>query len=402
MFDTVLVANRGEIAVRITRTLRALGIRSVTVYSEADRSARHMLDADVAMPIGGGPPAESYLRIDRILEAARATGAQAVHPGYGLLSESPALAEACEAENVIFVGPTPDQLRLFGLKHTARALARAAGVAVAAGSGLLAGADDALAAAAEIGFPVVLKATAGGGGIGMRVCRSEAELIDAFDGVARLAATNFGEGGLYVERFVPRARHVEVQALGDGSGRVVTFPTRDCSLQRRHQKVVEETPAPNLAPGLEDALASDAARLLASVDYRSAGTVEFLVEAETHRHAFLEVNTRLQVEHGVTELVTGIDMIAEMLAVAAGARLDHLPDRLPADGHAFEVRVHAEDPVEAFRPATGLITQIRFPPAITSGSTGGWRPAPRSAPSTTRSWPRCSCAATTAPRRSPA
>ncbi|MGE3360252.1 MAG: urea carboxylase [Acidimicrobiia bacterium] len=359
-FDTVLVANRGEIAVRIIRTLRRLGIRSVAVHSSADRSAAHVLDADVAVPIGDGPPAASYLRIDRIVEAAQRTGARAVHPGYGLLSERPELVEACEAAGLTFIGPTAAHLRDFGQKHTARALATAAGVRLAAGSGLLADLDEARAAADAVGYPVMVKASAGGGGIGMRICHDRRELDGAYESVRRLAEANFGDGSLFLERYVARARHVEVQVLGDGHGRVVTFPSRDCSLQRRHQKVLEETPAPDLPPGLEERLADEAARLLASVAYRSAGTVEFLVDADTGDAAFLEVNTRLQVEHGVTELVTGVDLVEEMVRLAAGGTLAHLPDRVAAQGAAVEVRVYAEDPHEDFRPCTGLLTSVRF------------------------------------------
>ncbi|MFN0029513.1 MAG: urea carboxylase [Acidimicrobiales bacterium] len=360
-FHTVLVANRGEIAVRIMATLRAMGIRSVAVYSEADRSSRHVLEADLAVPIGAAPPSESYLRIERIVEAAVRTGAQAVHPGYGLLSENAVFAEACEAAGVVFIGPTPRQLRDFGLKHTARDLARSAGVTLAPGSGVLADLDEARAAADGIGYPVMVKPSAGGGGIGMRICADEAELAAAFEAVRSLARNNFGDAALFLERYVPRARHVEVQVLGDGKGRVVTFPPRDCSLQRRHQKVLEETPAPNLPDGMASRLAEEARRLLGVVQYRSAGTVEFLVDAHNGTHAFLEVNTRLQVEHGVTELVTGIDLVAEMVRLAGGATLDHLPDTVASSGHAMEVRVYAEDPAEAFRPSSGLLTRVRLP-----------------------------------------
>ncbi|MCC6436913.1 MAG: urea carboxylase, partial [Acidimicrobiales bacterium] len=246
-FDTVLVANRGEIAVRIIRTLRRLGIRSVAVHSSADRTAAHVLEADEAIAIGDAAPAASYLRVEAILEAARRSGARAVHPGYGLLSERADFAEACDAAGITFIGPAPRHLRDFGQKHTARVLAEAAGVRLAAGSGLLEDLPAARAAAAAVGYPVMLKASSGGGGIGMRVCHDEAGLDTAYDAVRRLATANFGDGALFLERFVARARHVEVQVLGDGRGRVVTFPTRDCSLQRRHQKVLEESPAPGLA-----------------------------------------------------------------------------------------------------------------------------------------------------------
>ena len=247
MFDRVLIANRGEIACRIERTLRALGVAAVAVHSDVDRHARHVLDADVAVAIGGASPADSYLRIDRVIDAALTTGADAIHPGYGLLSENPALAEACAAAGLVFIGPTPDQLRLFGQKHLARAAAEAAGLPLAPGGGLVATAAEAVATADRVGYPVMLKASSGGGGIGMRRCADAAELVAAFDAVVRSATAAFGSGEVFVERYLDRARHVEVQVFGDGAGRVVTLGERDCSAQRRNQKVIEETPAPRPA-----------------------------------------------------------------------------------------------------------------------------------------------------------
>lgn len=360
-FQTVLIANRGAIACRIIRTLRRMGIRSVAVFSDADEASRHVAEADVAVRIGPGPAGESYLDAARILAAARETGADAIHPGYGFLSENADFAEACAAAGIAFIGPTPDNIRAFGLKHSARALAEAEGVALAPGTGLLADADAALAAAERIGYPVMLKATAGGGGIGMRVCTDADAVRDGFAAVARLGAGNFGDAGLFLERFVPRARHVEVQIFGDGSGRVVALGERDCSLQRRNQKVVEEAPAPNMPDSIRTALIDAAVRLGTAARYRSAGTVEFLYDAERQDWFFLEVNTRLQVEHGVTEEVTGIDLVEWMVRGAAGD-YGFLDTPVPAPrGWSIQARLYAEDPAVDFRPATGTLTQVAFP-----------------------------------------
>lgn len=364
MFDKVLIANRGAIACRILRSLRRLGVRGVAVYSEADAPSRHVGEADEAVCIGPAPAAASYLHGRRILEAARATGAQAIHPGYGFLSENAEFAEACEAEGIAFVGPTPAQIRAFGLKHSARALAEANGLPLAPGSGLLADACSALEAAEELGYPLMLKSTAGGGGIGMRLCRNAAELRSAFDSVARLARNNFGDAGLFLERCVERARHIEVQIFGDGEGRVLALGERDCSLQRRNQKVVEEAPAPKLPAATRQRLLDAAVRLTAAVHYRSAGTVEFIYDDASGEFYFLEVNTRLQVEHGVTEEVTGVDLVEWMLRLAAGdlPRLDSLQCR--SWGHSVQVRIYAEDPARDFQPATGLLTEVRFPQGV--------------------------------------
>jgi len=358
-FERVLVANRGEIACRVLATLARLGVGSVAVHSEADAGALHVRRADVACPIGPPPVAESYLRGDRILAAARETGAGAIHPGYGLLSENAAFAEACEAAGVVFLGPTPRQIDDFGRKDRARELARAAGVPICPGSDVLGSAEEARRAAREIGFPLLLKATAGGGGIGMELCRDDAELDAAFAGVARQAESHFGSAEVFLERFVERARHVEVQIFGDGAGGVLTLGERDCSLQRRRQKVVEESPAPDLPDALRDALARAAHALAASVGYRSAGTVEFLVEPEREHFHFLEVNTRLQVEHGVTEARHGVDLVEWMVRLGAG---EPLPATVPAPrGHAVEARLYAEDPARGFRPSAGRLSEVRFP-----------------------------------------
>ena len=360
-FGTVLIANRGAIACRIIRTLRRMGIRSVAVFSDADEASRHVAEADVAVRIGPGPAAESYLDAARILAAARETGAEAIHPGYGFLSENADFAEACAAAGIAFIGPKPDNIRAFGLKHSARALAEAEGVPLAPGTGLLPDAEAAIEAAARIGYPVMLKATAGGGGIGMRVCADATAVREGYAAVARLGAGNFGDAGLFLERFVPRARHVEVQIFGDGDGRVVALGERDCSLQRRNQKVIEEAPAPNLPDHIRTALTDAAVRLGKAAGYRSAGTVEFLYDAERQDWFFLEVNTRLQVEHGVTEEVTGIDLVEWMVRGAAGdyAFLDK-PVPCPS-GWSIQTRLYAEDPAVDFRPAAGSLTEVVFP-----------------------------------------
>nr|MCU0936664.1 ATP-grasp domain-containing protein [Gammaproteobacteria bacterium] len=318
MFRKVLIANRGAIACRVIRTLRRLGVGSVAVYSEADRHARHVFEADEAVAIGPAAPAESYLRQDRVIQAALATSADAVHPGYGFLSENAAFARACEAAGVTFIGPTPEQMLDFGLKHRARDLARANGVPLLPGSGLLDDVAHAHREAGRIGYPVMLKSTAGGGGIGMQLCGNEAELAEAFHSVERLARGHFSQGGIFLEKFVEVARHLEVQIFGDGRGRVVSLGERDCSMQRRNQKVLEETPAPGIPEALREALANAAVRLGRAVGYRSAGTVEFVYDVQTGAFYFLEVNTRLQVEHGVTEAVTGVDLVEWMVRTAAG------------------------------------------------------------------------------------
>ncbi|HEY6758068.1 MAG TPA: 5-oxoprolinase/urea amidolyase family protein, partial [Baekduia sp.] len=365
-FDTLLVANRGEIAVRIIRTARALGLRTVAIFSDVDRGAPHVALADEAVWVGPAPARDSYLRVDRVLDAAARTGAGAVHPGYGLLSEDAAFARAVEAAGLVFVGPTPEQLELFGAKDRARERAAAAGVPMIAGTGVLADVDAALAAASEIGYPVMLKASAGGGGIGMAPCWSAPELAEAFGRVQRLANASFGSGGVFLERYVADARHVEVQVFGDGLGAVVALGDRDCSLQRRHQKVLEEAPAPGLPEAVRARLSSSAVALCGSAAYRSAGTVEFVYDAAREEASFLEVNARLQVEHPVTEAVLGIDLVAWMLRLARGDRSMveaasslGVPDRV-----AVEARVYAEDPAADHRPSAGLITGVAFPDGL--------------------------------------
>ena len=364
MFDKVLVANRGAIACRIFRTLRRMGVRSVAVYSDADADSLHVRMADEAVCVGPAAAAASYLAVENILDAARSTGAQAIHPGYGFLSENAAFVEACEAAGLAFIGPTPAQMRLFGLKHTARALASETGVPLLPGTGLLADLSTALAEATRIGYPVMLKSSAGGGGIGMQMCPDEAALRAAFDPVRRLAQSNFSDAGVFLERYIADARHIEVQIFGDGRGEVLAVGERDCSLQRRNQKVVEETPAPHLRPDVRAALLETARRLARSASYRSAGTVEYVVDARSQEFFFLEVNARLQVEHGVTEAVTGIDLVEWMVRLAAG----DLPPLSSMDvtprGHAIQARLYAEDPARNFQPSTGLLTEVLFPPGL--------------------------------------
>ncbi|MGK5683798.1 5-oxoprolinase/urea amidolyase family protein [Actinoplanes sp. URMC 104] len=364
MFDTLLVANRGEIARRIMRTATRLGLKTVAVFSEPDRAAPHVRLADQAVLLGPAPARESYLVVERVLDAARSTGAGAVHPGYGFLSEDATFATAVEAAGLAFVGPTPDQLTAFGAKHTARDLARAAGVPMIEGTSLLSGLDEALASAERIGYPVMVKATGGGGGIGMQACSTPAELTAAYDRVERLAVASFGSGGVFLERFVQRARHVEVQVFGDGRGRVVALGDRDCSLQRRNQKVIEEAPAPGLPAAVRQRLHESAVALCASVNYRSAGTVEFVYDAEREQASFLEVNARLQVEHPVTEEVLGVDLVEWMLRLAQGDDTVLDTPRGGGAGAAVEARVYAEDPTQDHRPSAGLITNVSYPEGI--------------------------------------
>ncbi|HVU05585.1 MAG TPA: urea carboxylase [Polyangiaceae bacterium] len=361
---TVLVANRGEIACRVIRTLRRMGARSVAVYSKADARARHVVEADASVCIGEAPAQESYLAAAKILEACVSTGARGVHPGYGFLSENADFCEAVEKAGIAFIGPTADQIRQFGLKHTARELAEAAKVPLLPGTKILQSLEEASREASRIGYPVMLKSTAGGGGIGLRLCRDAVELAQAYDSVRRLGESHFKNAGAYLEKYVSRARHVEVQVFGDGRGDVVALGERDCSLQRRNQKVVEETPAPNLPDSVRAALAESAVRLMKSVSYRSAGTVEYIVDAETKDFYFLEVNTRLQVEHGVTEEVRGVDLVEWMVRTADGSapplqRLVTAPR-----GHSIQARVYAEDPAKTFQPSAGLLTEVKFPEGV--------------------------------------
>ncbi|GAC1545364.1 MAG: urea carboxylase [Candidatus Velthaea sp.] len=361
MFKTVLVANRGEIAARIVATVHRLGRESVAVYSDPDRFTAPVLAATKAIGLRGSSSAQTYLNIDAIVEAAIASGADAVHPGYGFLSENVEFAERLARAEVAFIGPRAEHLRAFGLKHTARELAARAGLPLLPGSDLLDDPDAALREASRVGYPVMLKSTAGGGGIGMQRCASASELAAKFATVSRLGAGNFGDGRVYLEKYVARARHIEVQIFGDGRGGVLALGERDCTLQRRHQKVLEETPAPQISQQTREALHAAAVRLAESVAYESAGTVEFIYDATTADFYFLEVNTRLQVEHGVTEEIYGVDLVEWMIRQAEGDFTLPSPADLQATGHAVEVRVYAEDPSRAYRPSAGFLTDVHFP-----------------------------------------
>jgi len=360
MFTKVLIANRGAIACRIERTLRKMGVKSVAVYSEADVGSLHVAQADEAVLIGPAPAAQSYLAIEKILAVAKETGAQAIHPGYGFLSENPGFAEACAAAGIVFIGPKPDQMRRFGLKHTAREIAQAEGAPLLPGTGLLPDVSAALREAEHIGYPVMLKSTAGGGGIGMQLCWNAAELEPAFARVDRLSRANFKESGLFLEKYVERARHIEVQIFGDDHGNVVALGERECSIQRRNQKIIEETPAPNLPDYVRAELLACAEKLGRAAGYESAGTVEFVYDDAAKKFYFLEVNTRLQVEHGVTEEVTGIDLVEWMVRQAAG-ELDLANFQRATSGASIQVRLYSEDPGKNFQPATGVLTEFVVP-----------------------------------------
>jgi len=361
MFKKVLIANRGEIAVRIMRTLREQGIRSVAVYSEADRDALHVRYADEAYLIGPAPSHESYLKIDKILDVARMSGADAIHPGYGFLSENMRFAEACAGAGVTFIGPPAQAIAEMGEKTRARQLMTDAGVPVVPGTpSAIEDADEALAYATSIGFPVLIKAAAGGGGKGMRRVDEASAFVEAFHGARREAASAFGNDACYIEKWIVRPKHVEIQVLADAHGTCVHLFERDCSVQRRHQKVVEESPCPILRDDVRRAMGEVAVQAARAVDYVGAGTVEFLLDANQDFY-FLEMNTRLQVEHPVTEMVTGIDLVYEQLRIAAGAPLGYTQDDLEQRGHAIEVRIYAEDPAQNFLPSPGTISLIRPP-----------------------------------------
>ena len=364
MFSTVLISNRGEIALRAMRTFRRMGIQSVAVYAESERDCAHVRSADTAIALGGPRSAETYLRIDKLIDACLQSGAEAVFPGYGFLSESAEFAEACEAAGIVFIGPTPAQIRDFGLKHRSRALAAQAGVPLLPGTQLLSSLEEGVQAAQQLGYPIMLKSTAGGGGIGLSRCATPDDLIAAYQSVQRLGVQFFRDGGVFLERHIDRARHVEVQIFGDGEGQVVALGERDCSIQRRNQKVVEETPAPNLSDATRAGLLDAAVKLGKSVNYRSAATVEFLYDTSDRSFYFLEVNTRLQVEHPVTEMVTGHDLVECMVRVAAREPLDWGALQREPVGAAMEVRIYAEDPARNFQPSPGTLTEVHFPKGV--------------------------------------
>ncbi|WP_330304766.1 MULTISPECIES: acetyl-CoA carboxylase biotin carboxylase subunit [unclassified Streptomyces] len=363
MFDTVLVANRGEIAVRVIRTLRTLGVRSVAVFSDADADARHVREADTAVRIGPAPAAESYLSVERLLEAAARTGAQAVHPGYGFLAENAAFARACAEAGLTFIGPPASAIDLMGDKIRAKETVKAAGVPVVPGSSGSGLTDTQLAdAAREIGMPVLLKPSAGGGGKGMRLVRDTEKLAEEIAAARREARASFGDDTLLVERWVDRPRHIEIQVLADGHGNVVHLGERECSLQRRHQKIIEEAPSVLLDPGTRAAMGEAAVQAARSCGYAGAGTVEFIVPGrDPSSYYFMEMNTRLQVEHPVTELITGLDLVEWQLRVAAGERLPYEQKDITLTGHAVEARVCAEDPARGFLPSGGTVLALDEP-----------------------------------------
>jgi len=364
MFRKVLIANRAAIACRIGRTLSNMGVGSVGVYTRADASSHHVSRLDEAVCLGEALASETYLDIDKVIGAALETGAGAIHPGYGFLSENVAFAEACEKNGIAFIGPTPEQISNFGLKHTARDIARQQQVPLLPGTELLVDLEEALEAAEEIGYPVMLKSTAGGGGIGMQLCWNAEDLSRAFESVKRLGRSNFSNDGVFLEKYIEHARHIEVQIFGDGEGFVTALGERDCSTQRRNQKVLEESPAPNISDEVRQAMMTTAVRLGEAVNYRSAGTVEFIFDAASEAFYFLEVNTRLQVEHGVTEEVTGVDLVEWMVRLAAGETDFVRAYRHAPKGYAIQARIYAEDPARDFRPSAGMVTHLELPESV--------------------------------------
>ena len=361
-FEKILIANRGEIACRVIRTARRMGIATVAVYSEPDRGALHVQQADEAVCIGGALPAESYLRIDAIVDACRTSGAQAVHPGYGFLSENRMFREALEAAGVAFIGPPAGAIESMGDKITSKRIAQAAGVSTIPGhDGVVRDADDAVRIAHEVGYPVMLKASAGGGGKGMRIARNDAECREGFERAGSEARSSFGDDRLFIERFIEEPRHIEIQVLADRHGNTVHLGERECSIQRRHQKIIEEAPSPFIDPPTRRAMGEQAVALARAVDYESAGTVEFIVDRERQFY-FLEMNTRLQVEHPITEMVTGLDLVECMIRIAAGEPLGFGQDDVTLEGWAMESRVYAENPLRGFLPSTGRLVRY-MPPA---------------------------------------
>ncbi len=376
----VLVANRGEIAVRIIRACFDEGIEAVLAASEADVDSLGAQLADRVVVIGPAPATESYLDVNRLVSAAKIAGCDGLHPGYGFVSERPELSEECADAGIAFVGPPPDAMRRSGDKATARATARELGIAIGEGSDVVGSDDEALAVARELGLPILFKAAAGGGGRGMRLVEREQDVRGAFAAAALEAQQAFGDGRLFVERFVRRARHVEVQVLADSHGNAIHLGHRDCTLQRRYQKLIEEAPAPDLPDGLGEEMLSAATELIRSLDYRGAATCEFLVDAERGSYAFLEINARLQVEHPVTEMVTGVDVVREQLRIAGGLPLSVAQDEVRASGHAIEARVNAESPARGFMPTPGTIARWAAPECshvrVDSACFPGWTVPP--------------------------
>ncbi len=377
VFSKILIANRGEIAVRVMRACRELGIRTVAVYSDVDRASLHVRYADEAVHIGAAPSTESYLRIDRVLDAARRSGSEAVHPGYGFLAENPQFARACQKAGIVFIGPSPEAMELMGSKTASRRAARQAGLPVVPGTDCdLESLDEVSRFAREIGFPVMLKASAGGGGKGLRLVASDSELASAWRTARSEAQNAFNDPSVYLEKYIELPRHVEIQVLGDHHGNTIYLGERECSLQRRHQKVMEESPSPLVDAEMRRIMGETAVRIAQLARYTNAGTVEFLVDKE-RRFYFLEMNTRLQVEHPVTELVTGVDLVHEQLRIAAGEPLSLKQEDVRPQGWAMECRIYAEDPANNFFPSPGLITHLRPPMGpgvrVDSGSYPGWR-----------------------------
>ncbi|HET6144539.1 MAG TPA: acetyl-CoA carboxylase biotin carboxylase subunit [Candidatus Acidoferrales bacterium] len=361
MFKKILIANRGEIAVRIARACREMGITSVAVFSDADRAALHVRVADEAYPVGPAPSRESYLRIDKLMDVARRAGCDALHPGYGFLAENPALARACAENQINFIGPSPEAMERLGSKTAARQLAARAGVPMVSGTkDQVDNHESAEKIANTLGYPVLLKAVAGGGGKGMRLVAAESEMAGAWRDASSEAQNAFNDARLYLEKYVERPRHIEIQIFGDGHGHIVYLGERECSVQRRHQKVIEESPSPVMTPELRRAMGEAAVRLAKEAEYTNAGTVEFLVDAARNFY-FLEVNTRLQVEHPVTEMVTGLDLVKLQIRVAAGEALPFSQKDVTLSGHAVECRLYAEDPANQFFPSPGKILSLRTP-----------------------------------------
>jgi acetyl-CoA carboxylase biotin carboxylase subunit len=380
MFQRILVANRGEIALRVIRACHDLGIEAVAVFSEADRGAPYLDAADESVCIGPPPAAESYLNVSRLIAAAEVTEAEAIHPGYGFLSENAKFAETCRDCHIEFIGPPPEAMHRLGNKDQARRLAKQAGVPVVPGSeGLIEKDRDVVGLARQVGYPVLIKAAAGGGGRGMRVVREESALLAALASARQEAEAAFKDGSVYLEKYIDRPRHIEVQLLGDKHGNVVHLWERDCSLQRRHQKLVEESPAPNLPAKVRQAICDSAVRLAKKAGYYSAGTCEFLLGSDNSFY-FIEVNARIQVEHPVTELVTGIDLVREQIRVAAGEKLRFAQKEIVSRGHAIECRINAEDPEAGFRPSPGTITRWQPPGGpgvrLDTQATAGYRVPP--------------------------
>ncbi|MDA7929000.1 acetyl-CoA carboxylase biotin carboxylase subunit [Mariniblastus sp.] len=361
MFQRILIANRGEIALRIIRACKEMGIETVAIFSEGDRGSAYLELADEAYCVGNARSNESYLRIEQIISAAEVANAEAIHPGYGFMAENAHFNEVCRASNIEFIGPTPQAMQMLGDKNEARALARKAEVPVVPGSaGLIEDINDAIKTAAEIGYPVLVKATAGGGGKGMRIAESEDDLTNALEQAAQEAEAAFGNAGVYLEKFVALPRHVEVQVLADTHGNVVHLWERDCSTQRRHQKLIEESPAPTLPPNVRKSICDAAVRMIKNANYYNAATVEFIVDKD-HNFYFIEVNARIQVEHPVSEMVTGIDLIQQQIKIAAGEKLSFTQDEIECNGVSIECRINAEDPSNNFSPSPGTIESICIP-----------------------------------------